>query len=312
VDVSEGVHQVITQAIAIANGKGGVGKTSVVANLAGLIAGADYRVLAVDFDPQGNLGRDLGYRQRGQSDGGQSLLNAVLTGSPVTPLVDVRPNLDVVPGGPALEDLAAVLEGRKGRGDSASHLALHNALAPLASNYHLILIDTPPGERQLQLLALAAAHYTVIPTKSDSASVDGLERIAAIFSRVRDGDTHMRPVNPHLTLLGIVVFGVGSRSRAIRRTTREEVVRELGDDNLVFDAMIRHVEAPARESRRQGLLAHELEAATGRKVVDEGADPHSNATGLASDYERLATELIRRYRDHAQAAAPTATAEVGS
>src|SRR5918911_1735859 len=84
---------VLQQAISVINGKGGTGKTSIVANLAGLFAAADYRILAVDLDPQGNLGRDLGYLE--VSDAGQSLFSAVMTpgATPLVPLRDVRPGL---------------------------------------------------------------------------------------------------------------------------------------------------------------------------------------------------------------------------
>jgi chromosome partitioning protein len=290
---------VLSQAIAILNGKGGVGKTSITANIAGLAALAGYRVLAVDMDPQGNLGRDLGTRQRGLADGGKGLLDAVLQRKTAVPLIDVRPGLDVVSGGPELEELADVLHARKNRG-AATYYALRDALAPIAVNYNLILVDTPPGERLLQTLALATAHFAVIPTKSDDGSVDGLERVSALFSLARDGDEQSRPVNPDLDLLGVVVFGVGTGSRRIRRETRNKVVTELGDDNLVFDGMIRHVEGPSRECRDRGVLAHELEATKLEALVarrGEDEDPHSTASGLAIDYQQLTKEVLERYAE---------------
>src|SRR4051794_23157663 len=108
----------LRRTVAVINGKGGVGKTSVTANLAGLYAAAGYRVCAIDLDPQGNLGNDLGYLAAGLADGGAGLHAAAVTGVAPTPLVGVRPNLDVVPGGEQLHDLAAVLQSRRlsGRG----------------------------------------------------------------------------------------------------------------------------------------------------------------------------------------------------
>jgi cellulose biosynthesis protein BcsQ len=266
------------------------------------------------MDPQGNLGRDLGTRQRGQADGGKGLLDAVLQRRTVVPLVDVRPGLDVVSGGPELEELADYLHARKTRG-AATYYALRDALAPIAANYNLVLVDTPPGERLLQTLALATAHFAVIPTKSDDGSVDGLERVAALFSLARDGDEQSRPVNPYLELLGVVVFGVGSGSRRIRRETRNKVVTELGDDNLVFDGMVRHVEGPSRECRDRGVLAHELEAAKLELVVarrGEDEDPHSTATGLATDYQRLTREVLERYTARVQELAAVGGAVQGA
>lgn len=293
---------VLPQAVAVTNGKGGVGKTSITANVAGLAAAAGYKVLAVDMDPQGNLGLDLGYRQSRTSDNGRGLFDSIVRGEAVRPLRAVRPGLDVVPGGNELESLADYLYARRTRG-SGTYRALVDALQPVASSYHLVLIDTPPGERLLQMLALAATRWAVIPAKSDDGSMDGLERVARLFSLVRDGDEHAKPVNPDLELLGVVVFGVGTASRAIRRQARADVARELGDDELVFSAMIRHVEGPSRESRRRGLLVHELEAATAR-AAREDEDPHSTASGLASDYQYLTRELLERF-----ASGPTAAAE---
>jgi chromosome partitioning protein len=89
----------------VVNGKGGVGKTSLTANLAGLYAAAGYRTLAIDLDPQGNLGDDLGYLGAGLSDNGAELVDALRARRAYRPLRDVRPGLDVLAGGPVLSEL---------------------------------------------------------------------------------------------------------------------------------------------------------------------------------------------------------------
>lgn len=242
----------LQQGISVINGKGGTGKTSIVANLAGLFAAAEYRILAVDLDPQGNLGRDLGYLDT--SDGGQALFSAVMTpGAPLVPLRDVRPGLDVICGGEYVEDLSSALAARGQRGKETTR-AVRDQLAPLAGNYDLILIDCPPGNRPLQQQALSAAHYALIPTRSDDASLDGLVRVAELFAAARE------TTNPGIELLGVVLFGIGSRARRIAEAARSAVARDLGDATLMFDTEIRHVEGPAQDCRRLGLLVHEIEA----------------------------------------------------
>ena len=99
----------LSQAVAVINGKGGTGKTSIVANVGGLLAAGENRVLLVDMDPQGNLSRDLGYADA--SDHGKGMFDAVMSGTPLAPLTDVRPGLDVVAGGARLEDLSWTLAG---------------------------------------------------------------------------------------------------------------------------------------------------------------------------------------------------------
>jgi chromosome partitioning protein len=301
---------VLQQAISVINGKGGTGKTSIVANLAGLLAAAEYRVLAVDMDPQGNLGRDLGYIER--SDAGQALLAAVMTpGAPPEPLREVRPRLDVICGGEYIEDLSSALAARSQRGLETTR-AVRDQLAPLADDYDLILIDCPPGNRPLQQQALAAAHYALIPTRSDDASLDGLVRVAELFSTVRETS------NPDIELLGVVLFGIGSRARRIAEAARSTVARDLGDPTLVFDTEIRHVEGPAQDCRRLGRLVHEIEAelpdaqrarlawlrarrgdGTGKHRPDPdsrdaAAKLAASAPHLAGDYQRLAEELLGR------------------
>lgn len=286
----------IPTAVAVVNGKGGTGKTSVVANVAGLAAAGGYRVLAVDIDPQGNLARDLDYGAR--SDGGTGLLAALAGHQSIPVLTGVRPHLDAVAGGEDLEDWAPLATARRARGRHPE-TALYEALRPVAADYDLILIDCPPGNRELQLLALVTACHAVIPTKPDEASFDGLVRVANLFDAVR-------PLNPDLQLLGVVLFGIETRARRIRQDARSQVTRELGDDTLVFDSDIRHLLAPARDSRARGQLAHEYEdavLAAPRFYEVGGQDERlaSSAPGLASDYQQLTTELLTRLKARAMA-----------
>lgn len=278
--------------VAVVSGKGGVGKTSLSANLGGLLAVAGHRVLVVDLDPQGNLGRDLGYLE--EADGGVALRNAVLTGQPLQPLMGVRSNLDVVPGGPDVEDLSAALASRQYR-DEGWALQLRDSLSPLDDSYDVALIDCPPGIRLLQEMALAACHWAIIPTRSDEASIDGLQRVAERFERVRG------LWNPDLTLLGVVLFAVGTSSRRIQARTRQTLA-ELLNDHVVFSTTIRSVEAAATDCRRRGELVHELEAAAQeakpwwqvRREGSAGERLASSAAALADDYERLAEEVVQR------------------
>lgn len=284
----------LTRVVVVAQGKGGVGKTSLTANLAGLAALAGHRVLAVDLDPQGNLARDLGY---GLGDG-ELLLQAFVGGLPVPVVADVRPGLDVVPGGPAISDLLGIAFARSGRGGKDLPDMLETSLAPVVGGYDLVLVDTPPGERLLVEAALAIAAYVLIPTRADDASLDGLERVAerCVAARQR---------NPQLTLLGVCLFGMGSRSRRLADSTREAVGEVLGGSAPVFDAQIRHLEPAAVDARRQGLLVHELESAAAAAMKGRLAAlrarrrPDSDlltrdASALAADYSALTGELMRR------------------
>lgn len=145
----------LARVVVVAQGKGGVGKTSLTANVAGLAALAGHHVLAVDLDQQGNLARDLGY----EPGDGEQLLQAFVSGRPVPVLKNVRPGLDVAPGGPAVADLLGIAFARSGRGGKDLADVLLTALSPVVGEYDLVLVDTPPGERLLVEAALAVASY---------------------------------------------------------------------------------------------------------------------------------------------------------
>lgn len=285
----------LDRVVVVAQGKGGVGKTSLTANVAGLAAQAGHRVLAVDLDQQGNLARDLGY----EVGDGEALLHAVIRGLAAPVMKSVRPNLDVVPGGPAVSDLLGFAFARSARGANRDLADLLGAsLAPLVGDYDLVLIDTPPGERLLVEAALISASYVVIPTRADDASLDGLERVAERCVAARER-------NPGLRLLGVCLFGVGARAKRLTEDARQGIEEVLGGSAPVFDAQVRHLESAAVDARRRGLLVHELELAAvkaqrGRlKALRARQRPEvdlltRDATGLAADYSALALELMSR------------------
>ena len=183
--------------IAFANGKGGVGKTSFTANFAGLTAAAGRRVLAVDLDPQGNLGADLGYEQTDTGDDGRELMKSFMEGRTPRPMRAVRQNLDVLAGGSELDSLVEILA----RDTTSGRLhVVRNPLQALSERYDLVVMDCPPTGGIVLQAILAAASFVVVPTRRDLASMQGLARVAREFATVRSS------VNPDLRLLGVLLF----------------------------------------------------------------------------------------------------------
>ena len=279
----------------VSNGKGGVLKTSLAANVAGLAAVSGWRVLAVDLDPQGNLATDLGVLDA--SDGGEGLLQAVTGSAPLTPLKDVRPGLDLVAGGPRTGELAGHLS-RAALSGQLVHGWLERALAPVAGEYNLIVLDCPPGEALIHTLALTAAHFVVIPTQPDVASIHGLGAVFGRLLEVRDS------TNPQIEVLGVVVGPVGTQSTAIVRDTRSRLTEILGESIPVFDPTIRLAQAAAVHCRDRGLLAHEYESAAATATPwyklraergSQGPKFSSAASGLAEDYQRLTEAILAAY-----------------
>lgn len=289
-----GRAQALERVIALINDKGGVGKTSLTANLGGQLAAAGYRVLLIDLNRQANLAEDLGYRRQPDiHDDAAGLLSALLAGTPLTPASGVRVNLDVVAGGRRLEDLTPLMLSRFQNGGRQAFLALADALVPIASGYDIVLIDSPPENTILEDLALGAARWVLIPTKSDSGSLIGMKLVAERFKLARE-------INPLVSLLGVALFATGTSATAIHAEVRANVAAAFGGESPMFASVIRHSERTAKDSRELGRLAHELE-------VDAAQQPawweslrngqklsriSATAASVSADYRQLAAEVL--------------------
>ena len=177
--------------LAIANQKGGVGKTTTAINLGAALAALEQRILLVDCDPQGNATRGLGQVAPALH------LYHVLTGE-AGAAEAVRPSgfphLDLLPAG---RDLVGVevefsgLPGWEGR--------LRDALAPLAERYDVILLDCPPSLGHLTVAALVAASGVLVPLQCEYFALEGIRELLATVERVRAG------LNPRLEIGGILL-----------------------------------------------------------------------------------------------------------
>lgn len=293
----------IPRVLAIANGKGGVFKTSIAAALGGFCSRGGLRVLLVDFDPQGNLTEELGVEDA--TDEGESTFLAIRGSKPLAPRATGREGLDIVYGGTALLDVEQMIPNRRG-GVDEWQFSLARSLAPIADDYDLIVVDCPPRSPNLTTMALVAARYVLIPTKPDKSSRKGMREMASLFAKVR-------PLNPDLELLGVVLTGIGERSTVIRKEVRQILVDTLDDVAPVFESVIRHADGIGFHGRERGRLPHELENdyaaqelerpwwqlrrqhAEGEQNAGDGSVeirlPRS-ASGLSQDYAALTREVM--------------------
>lgn len=289
----------------IINGKGGVGKTSLAANVAGQLAKAGGRVLAVDLDLSGNLQLDLGYVGHEQDDAGKGQVDAVFQNTPFNIIRDVRDGLDVIPGGRQLDLLVAL--SYTGMASELTGGGVHPAfaarLAEIAGDYDIVIIDGAPGNSVLQDMALTAGRYILIPTRTDSAGWEGLRMVGPRVKKVR-------PNNPALTYLGVVLFAHATNATRILSNTRARL-DEVSETVGVLDSYIRHSETAAHDCRSRGQLAHELAADATQNHRDRLTALHGrhdgtrilppalsgSANSLADDYQNLAREVMVRINE---------------
>lgn len=284
----------LERVIAVINGKGGVLKTFLTSNLSGFFAANGYRVLVVDLDQQGSLARDFGVRDDEDYDHGQALASALMLQAPLAHARKrVRENIDLIPGGRHLSGVSGYLMTKT---PEQSILSLARALEPFAGEYDVVLLDGPPGDQSIQNAALGAARWTIIPTKSDATSLDGLEQVNDRFEQVL-------PFNADIDLLGVVLTDVDSSAKAIKRKAIRQISDMFGTTDPLFKSVIRHAAAVVQTSRDVGKLVLELErdASDGPKWWeirrgDASSDSYvpTSVTGLASDIHQLASEIVER------------------
>jgi len=218
--------------VAVANQKGGVGKTTTVINLGASLAVAEKRVLLVDFDPQANCTSGMGVVDP-ESDVYGVLAGEIDAGRAVVPTE--IPFLYLLPGSIALAGGEVELARQAKR-----EFVLKEALKQVVSDYDFILIDCPPSLGLLTLNALTAADELLIPIQAEFFAMEGVSQLLDTLARVKES------LNPSLEIRGILITMVDERTN-LGRQVSGEVKRYFG--KKVFKSMIprnvRLAEAPS-------------------------------------------------------------------
>jgi chromosome partitioning protein len=180
--------------IAVANQKGGVGKTTTTKILGTLLAQTDFRLLLVDFDTQANLTEDLNFDPEALAEAGKTIFLAMLQRCSIAEMV-IGDNPALVPSSIELAGIEPELIANAfiARGN-----LLRNLLEPQRTKYDFILIDTQPSLGLLAVNALAAADAVLIPVATQRYSTSGIRQLLKTIDNIRDG------LNPELMVFGIL------------------------------------------------------------------------------------------------------------
>ena len=273
----------MSRIIAVANQKGGVGKTTTCVNLAASLAASNQRVLLADIDPQGNATMGCGIDKRHI----EVTMCEVLLGEATAHDAIVRVaqgGFDMLPANDSLTVAEVNLINEFGR-----ELRLRRALEPHAADYDYVLVDCPPSLSMLTVNALSAAHGVLVPMQCEYYALEGLSALMSTIERIRDA------VNPELVVEGILRTMFDPRNN-LANEVGAQLIMHFGDKvfRTIIPRNIRLAEAP---SFGKPVLLHDKES--------RGA--------LA--YLALAGEMIRR-EEEAQAppaqAAPVSGGEEGA
>ncbi len=231
--------------IAVANQKGGVGKTTTSVNLSAGLSYLGKKVLLVDFDPQGNASQGIGAKKNQQ----QKTVYDMLLGEEKASDVRVRlkiPPLDVIPANINLSgadlEMAEFKVGREN--------LLKDKLADIKEEYDFIIIDCPPSLGLLNTNALTAADSVIIPVQCEYYALEGLTQLLSTIRLVQ------RLFNPHLTIEGVLLTMFDARTKLSIEVQQE--VRKYFKERVYKSYIPRNVKLSEAPSREQSIFEYEI------------------------------------------------------